>query len=95
MSPQDTALTLVLAYNVIVGLVYAYDKRAAIRDRRRIRERTLMLLAVAFGAPGAWVAMRACRHKTHKPKFKVGVPALLLLQAFVVALASWEFYLRR
>ena len=39
------------------------------------------------GAAGAWIGMYFFRHKTAKVKFKVGIPALLLLHVIV----AWMF----
>ncbi|MCB9656513.1 MAG: DUF1294 domain-containing protein [Sandaracinaceae bacterium] len=75
-------LSLVLvAVNVLTACVFAYDKWRATRGGWRVRERTLLGLAALGGAAGALLAMRACRHKTRKPAFRWGVPALLVLQA--------------
>ena len=78
---------LALLYNAFVALVFAYDKRQARLDRRRVPERTLLLLAAAFGAVGAVVGMRLARHKTRKPLFAVGMPALLVGQVGLLAYA--------
>lgn len=75
-----------LVVNLLTGAVYAYDKWRAARGGWRVRERTLLGLAALGGATGALVAMRTCRHKTRKPAFRWGVPALLVVQ---VALAAW------
>lgn len=79
-------LLALCAYNALVAAVYAVDKALARRGSRRISERTLLGLAACFGAPGALFAMHAVRHKTQKPRFRVGVPVLLLAQ---VALGAW------
>lgn len=50
-------------------LVYAYDKSAAEEKRRRIPERTLHLLALAGGWPGALFAQQNLRHKSRKLEF--------------------------
>lgn len=50
------------------GLVW-WDKRQARLGRRRIRERTLYLSAIAGGFPGGIWAMRRLRHKTVKSAF--------------------------
>ncbi|MEK9952356.1 MAG: DUF1294 domain-containing protein [Curvibacter sp.] len=49
--------------------VYAADKRAAQQGRQRVPERTLHLLALLGGWPGAWLAQRRLRHKTRKTGF--------------------------
>lgn len=76
-----------LLYNVAVGATYAYDKWQARRGGRRVPERTLLVLACAFGALGALVAMRTTRHKTRTLRFAVGVPFMLCLQVLVLMLA--------
>lgn len=79
--------TALLAYNALVAAVFVLDKRLARRGARRISERALLGLAACFGAPGALLAMRVVRHKTQKPRFRVGVPLLLVAQlGAVVAL---------
>lgn len=51
--------------------LYAWDKRAAQRDDWRTPEKTLHLLALAGGWPGALVAQPLFRHKTRKLSFLV------------------------
>lgn len=79
-------LIALLAYNALVAAVFAVDKALAKRGSRRVSERTLLGLAACFGALGAFGAMRVVRHKTQKPRFKFGVPLLLVGQ---VALGAW------
>ena len=75
-----------LIINMFSFAVTAWDKSAARRDRRRVPERTLMWLAALFGAAGTLLAMYTVRHKTRKPKFKFGVPCLLLAQIALLIL---------
>jgi uncharacterized membrane protein YsdA (DUF1294 family) len=49
-------------------VIFYLDKRAAMRKRRRIPERTL-LVASAIGPVGAIAAMQIFHHKTRKVKF--------------------------
>lgn len=55
--------------SVVCFIAYALDKRAAIRQLRRTPERTLLLLGLAGGWPGALLAQQWLRHKCSKPSF--------------------------
>lgn len=61
---------LFLVASAVCFVAYAIDKSAAVAGRRRIPERTLLLLGLACGWPGAIVAQQALRHKTQKPSFR-------------------------
>lgn len=50
---------------------YAYDKFAAKSGRWRIPEKTLHLLSLAGGWPGALIAQEWIRHKSIKTSFQV------------------------
>lgn len=56
--------------SVITFVVYAIDKSAARRKGPRTPERTLHLLALAGGWPGALLAQRWLRHKSAKASFR-------------------------
>ena len=72
------------AVNLIGFAVCAADKCAAVKHARRVRERTLLALAVLGGALGVWLSMLVCHHKTRKPKFMILVPTALIAQAAAV-----------
>ena len=59
---------------------YALDKYKAVHHAWRIPERTLILLAAIGGSVGALSAMYIVRHKTKHNKFRIGVPAILVIQ---------------
>lgn len=82
------ALGLV-TYNALVAAVFVLDKALAKRGSRRVSERTLLGLAACFGAPGALFAMRSVRHKTQKPRFRIGVPLLLAVQLSAIGAWMW------
>ena len=75
-----------IAINVVTFLVYGLDKWKAKRDAWRIKESTLLLLAVVGGSVGALLGMQVFRHKTKHVQFTVGVPVILLAQ---IALVVW------
>ena len=81
----STVFALFCGYLLLMSLLafalYAIDKSRARRGAWRIPERTLILLAYLGGAPGAWIAMTALRHKTKHMKFLVLVPLAFVLWA--------------
>lgn len=74
-----------LLFMNLLGLIaMRHDKKQAKRRGRRVPENTLMLIAFAGGALGAWLGMYAYRHKTKHAAFIVGVPLLLLWNVLAV-----------
>ena len=51
--------------------LYAFDKHAAVHRRARTPERTLLLVALLGGWPGALLGQRWLRHKSSKTSFLV------------------------
>lgn len=88
---------LIKAYIVIMclaGLILmVFDKRQAILGGRRVRERTLLLIAAMGGAAGSLVGMLLAWHKVRKAKFAVLVPLFFVLQAALIYIL--EQYLLR
>lgn len=71
MLPEVWALAVGYAlFSLITLLLYSWDKRAAMRGKRRIRERTLHLWALCGGWPGAWLGQYGLRHKSQKGRFR-------------------------
>jgi uncharacterized membrane protein YsdA (DUF1294 family) len=68
---------------------YAADKWAAEHGRRRVAERTLHLLGLVGGWPGAALARWAFRHKTRKRRFVLvfRITALVNCAALAVLVA--------
>lgn len=69
-----------LIINAVAFFVYGIDKFKARKDRWRIPEATLLLLAIVGGSIGSWLGMKVWHHKTMHLKFKYGLPAIFLLQ---------------
>lgn len=70
---------LLLIWNVVVFVIYGYDKWAARNGERRVRESTLIACAFGFGGVGALAAMKLFRHKTRKLVFTTLVPLSVLI----------------
>ena len=91
---NDTVLLWGVVYLCAVSLltaaVTAADKIRAKKHRRRISERTLMLLAVLGGSAAEWITMRLIRHKTLHAKFMIGLPLIFLLQLAAVLLLCFK-----
>ena len=71
--------------NFYAFILMGIDKRKAIRDVRRIPEKTLLTACGLFAALGGLIGMHVFHHKTRKLKFKLGVPLMLIAQAAVIA----------
>lgn len=74
-------LIYLAAVNFAAFIIYGRDKRLAVKERYRINEKTLILLALFGGSIGSLAAMHLFHHKTRKKKFAWGVPTILALQA--------------
>lgn len=73
-------LIYLLIINAAGFLIMTADKLFAIKNMRRVPERTLLGIAAAGGSIGVWAAMYAVRHKTLHMKFVIGVPLILAVQ---------------
>ena len=73
-------LLVVAVMNVLSFALMALDKNAARKGRWRVPEKTLFLVTALFGGLGGVLGMYLCRHKTRHWYFRLGFPALLVLQ---------------
>lgn len=87
---SELLIVYVAAVNAVAFVVYGVDKYKAQKAKWRIRESTLLLLAVIGGSAGAWLGMKIWRHKTRHAKFRYGVPAILLIQLAGVLCFLWN-----
>ena len=66
--------------NFVLFLTMAIDKAKAKRDKRRVPEATLFLMALLGGSIGGIAGMYCFRHKTKHMSFVIGFPAILILE---------------
>ena len=76
-------------WNLVVFAVYGIDKYRAKKEKWRISEKTLILLALFFGGTGALFGMGVFHHKTLHKKFSIGVPLLALLNYVMIGAGLW------
>lgn len=75
-----------LIINALGFLLMLVDKWKAKKNRWRVRESTLLLIAALGGSVGSLLGMYLFRHKTLHLKFTLGIPLILAAQCFVVVL---------
>ena len=86
---------ILVIYLVIINLVLfvtmAIDKQKAKRDKRRVPEATLFLMALIGGSIGGIAGMYCFRHKTKHMSFVIGFPAILILELALVIFILVKF----
>ncbi|PKN13197.1 MAG: DUF1294 domain-containing protein [Deltaproteobacteria bacterium HGW-Deltaproteobacteria-4] len=83
-------IILYILLSTITFVVYGFDKLAAQRGDRRVRERTLHLLALCGGWPGALAGQQIFRHKTRNRTFQVDFWLIVLLN--IALLTGWHLW---
>lgn len=73
---------------VALGMMI-WDKFNAIKNKRRLSEKTLLLFSVIGGALGMLIGMVLVSHKTAKVHFKYVVPISALVHWFLII--TWFF----
>ena len=68
-----TIETIIFIYLIVInlasGIVFIYDKRVAIKNHRRVPERTLHVLELLGGVFANMVLMYSIHHKNRKFKY--------------------------
>ena len=81
-------MKLLLYYLLIINaaglLLMLVDKWKAKKNRWRVRESTLLLVAALGGSVGCLIGMYLFRHKTRHLKFTLGIPLILAGQCLLV-----------
>ena len=85
-------ITYFAAISLISVIVTVYDKKAAKRGKRRIRESTLMLLSLLGGSLAMYITMKKIRHKTKHKKFMLGIPVITVLQIVLIFYLYFVYY---
>ena len=73
-----------VAINIAAFCMYGLDKRRARKNRWRIPEATLFLMAALGGSVGSYIGMQVFHHKTKKAKFYIGIPMIGIAELAVI-----------
>ena len=81
---QEAVIYYLVIINIVTFLVYGIDKWKARKAMWRVREASLLMLAVLGGSIGAWLGMKVWHHKTQHKKFRYGIPAIIIIQLGII-----------
>ena len=77
----------VISYFLIINFIgfftMLYDKKLAIKNKFRVSEKSIFVLALLGGALGVYIGMYTFRHKTKHLKFTVLIPITIIINAFL------------
>ncbi len=76
--PAMILLLYILLINLALFITMGADKSRARRNKRRVPEARLFLLALLGGSLGGIAGMYLFRHKTKHKSFVIGFPAILV-----------------
>lgn len=72
-----------ICINMISFALFRLDKSRAVKRQWRIPEKTLLFAALIGGAFGAETGMLCFRHKTKHARFRIGIPAIIILHLLI------------
>jgi uncharacterized membrane protein YsdA (DUF1294 family) len=77
-------LYLFFLVNFITFIAIGYDKRLAIKNKKRISEKALLIWVALGGTIGSSLAMSIFRHKTSKKSYLWKFSGIVFIQILVV-----------
>lgn len=91
---MDKPIVFAAVYFALISLVAVIatvsDKRKAIKNRRRISEKALIVIGILGGAVFEYITMKIIRHKTLHKKFMLGLPVIITAQV-ALGILIWYF----
>ncbi|RWZ59819.1 DUF1294 domain-containing protein [Halobacillus fulvus] len=84
-------LVYLIGMNLSMYFLMWEDKRRARKQKWRIEEKRLWIIAALGGAIGGWLAMRLLRHKNQNKAFAVGLPGLAIVYLGILLLIDTVF----
>lgn len=86
-------LIFLLLINIIAFLLTYYDKKASKTGLRRIKENTLMLVALLGGSAAMYITMKIIHHKTRVSLFMVGLPFIFIVEMIIVIFVARSLHI--
>ena len=87
-------LTLLAVYFIFINILSAsltvVDKKNAVRNKRRIPEKTLMAIGFFGGAVAEYFVMKKIHHKTLQKKFMIGLPIEIFINIILIILIIFK-----
>ena len=77
-------IVYILVINLIAFLLTYYDKKASKIGLRRVKENTLMLVALLGGSAAMYITRKMIHHKTRVSLFMVGLPFIFVVEMILV-----------
>lgn len=75
---------ILLIINLFTFIFFGWDKKLAVKHKRRIPENTLLGLTCMGGTGGAIVGMLIFRHKVSKKSFLLKFSGVVLIQVILI-----------
>ena len=91
--PVGYILLYIVLINIVTFLAYGIDKLKAKRNRWRVPESALFLLAVVGGSIGAWTGIKVWHNKTLHKRFKYGIPLIVFVHIVIYFYFYERFFL--
>lgn len=92
---NSTAFLILMGYYLLINLTtyltMAFDKKAAINNKRRIPEKNFYLMAILGGGLGGLLAQIFKRHKTRHLDFILVFTITAILHILVIYLVMGKF----
>lgn len=92
---NSTAFLILMGYYLLINLTtyltMAFDKKAAINNKRRIPEKNFYLMAILGGGLGGLLAQIIKRHKTRHLDFILVFTITAILHILVIYLVMGKF----
>lgn len=81
---MEILLLIFLFINVIAFIIMSYDKRLAVKGKRRISEKALLFWVAVGGTVGSLLGMLLFRHKTSKRSYLLKFCLIVFLQIVLI-----------